>query len=135
MRASRRLELLCVAFRRDVSASLILASLLGLFLSQPFHAPAPVQATDPGVTITASAALGGDLPAQPAPHDPDACPVCRATAQTRLGMRVPTLLDALVAPGTPLALHSPASASPRSAPELHTARPRAPPTSLLVLSA
>ena len=126
-------------FRRNAAAWLTLAALVGLCLSQPFHNPAPIASAHASGHGPDSASLvvaaGGDLPAQRAAHDADLCSVCRATAQARLGLRVASTLGELATSGQCLPLHLPAPALASAAPALRNAQPRAPPTSLLVLSA
>ena len=126
MRELQRLHRHCVAFRRHAGASLVLASLLALFLSQPFHASLRAR-RGPGSAAHAVAVVSGPLPSQPAAHDADLCSMCRATAQTRLGLRVALRLGEIAADGPCLALHLPAPAPVKAAPPLREAQPRAPP--------
>lgn len=139
MRELQRLRRHCLAFRRQegarkAGASLVLASLLALFLSQPFHASALFGAPQEGLATTAVAAASGPLPSQAA-HDADLCSMCRATAQTRLGLRLALRLGEIAADRPCLALHPPAPVPVRAAPPLRQAQPRAPPASLPLLQA
>ena len=113
------------ARRRRALVWLAVASFLGLLLSQPFHASVPL--AKGGVATVAQ----GDLLAHHVAHDPGVCALCRAAAHTRLEVRAPTKLVA--ADGSSLPLHLPAPVSPGSAPELRSARPRAPPAPPAVL--
>jgi hypothetical protein len=133
MREPRSLRGLLGAFHRHAGASLALASLFALYLIQPFHAPAPIGAATH--VLTTAGAIGSGLPVQPGTHDPDTCPVCRATTQTRLGLRSRVHAHPVALPGPSVALHLPAPAPEIRAPELHHTSPRAPPTPLLALSA
>jgi hypothetical protein len=122
---------MCVALGRDAGAWLTVASLLALFLGQPFHARAPIAPGKGLVAVAAGAVDPSDLPSQRAAHDAELCPQCRAAAQTRLGLRA-SAHEGLVAAQRPdLTLHLPAPAPPSSAPVLRGAHPRAPPTALL----
>jgi hypothetical protein len=129
MRENHRLNRPRVAFRHRRTAWLLLASLLGLFLSQSFHAPAMTGTAGRGGAATAAASLlaSDGAPQHPA-HDADACPVCRATTQTRLGLRAPAHANALAANGPELRLCAPLTGPSKLAPELACAHPRAPPT-------
>jgi len=135
MREFHRLYRHCVGFRRHAGASVVIASLLALFLSQPFHAAAPMGTSRGVLADTAGAAVSSQLPSQAAPHDADQCSMCRATAQTRLGLRVALRLDEVSADGPCLPLHLPAPAPTQAAPLLRDAQPRAPPATLLLLEA
>ena len=135
MRDLRRLHRRCVAARRRAGASVVVASLLALFLSQPFHATAPIGEPHGIRAAAAGAVVSRELPSRAAPHDADLCSICRATAQTRLGLRVTLRLGELTAYGPSLPLHLSAQASARPAPELRDAQPRAPPFALLLLPA
>jgi hypothetical protein len=134
MRKFRRLLRSGVALRRPAAAWLTLATLFALCLSQPFHASAPLgsSASSPAVRVVAA---GSELPSQRAAHDADLCSVCRATAQVRLGVRVMACVGELATTGATLPLHLPAPALASAAPTLRNAQPRAPPATLLVLSA
>ena len=123
----------CVAFRRHAGASVLLTSLLALFLSQPFHAAAPLGSAN--LATAAGSAVSVQQPTHGAPHDADLCSVCRATAQTRLGLRVALRLGEVSAEGPCLTLHLPAPAPARASPPLRATQPRAPPSTLLVLEA
>jgi len=135
MREFHRLYRHCVGFRRHAGASVLLASLLALFLSQPFHTAAPMGASQGVLADTAGAAVSSPLPSQAAPHDADLCSMCRATAQTRLGLRVALRLGEISADGSCLPVHLPAPAPTQAAPQLRDAQPRAPPATLLLLEA
>jgi len=135
MRQLQRLLRHCVAYRHHAGASLVLASLLALFLSQPFHTSLRL---DAGRGVPAGAAVAvvpGQLPSQPAAHDADFCSMCRATAQTRLGLRLALRLGEIAADGPCLALHLSATAPVQAAPPLRQAQPRAPPSFLPLFSA
>ena len=123
-----------VAFRRSAAAWLTIAALFSLCLSQPFHVSVPLEtsASSPAASIVAA---GSGLPSQRAPHDADLCSLCRATAQARLGVRVMACVGELATTGATLPLHLPAPALASAAPTLRNAQPRAPPATLLVLSA
>ena len=123
----------CLALRRHAGASVVIASLLALFLSQPFHGAAPIAA--PTGFLAAGAVLASQLPTQAAPHDADLCSMCRATAQTRLGLRVAVRVGEVSADGPCLPLHLPAPAPIKAAPPLRDAQPRAPPATLPLLEA
>lgn len=132
MRELLRLHRHCVAIRRQTGAWLVLASLLALFLSQPFHASTPSGAPRPGPATTAVSAAS---PPSQAEHDADLCSMCRATAQTRLGLRVALRLAEIAADRPCLALHLPAPELAKAAPQLRAVQPRAPPASLPLLHA
>jgi hypothetical protein len=118
----------CVALRRRAAAAVVIASLLALFLSQPFHASLPRYLGPSGAAHAASAIAGAS--SQPAGHDADFCSMCRATAQTRLGLRVALRLGVVAADRPCLALHLPAEGPVQAAPLLRQAQPRAPPAFL-----
>jgi hypothetical protein len=115
---------------RRTAAWLALASLLGLLCGQLLH---------PGVAF---AARGASTPTHshaavdtaPLPHEgehlPSLCSICRALAQTRLGVRSPAIAATgwVDAPGLRIAL-APADAAPRT-PWLASIGPRAPPGAL-----
>jgi hypothetical protein len=122
-----------VDFRRRAGASLVLASLLALFLSQPFHAATPIGVSPGGLATGAVALVSGPLLSQAAAHDADLCSMCRATAQTRLGLRAALRVGDVTANGPCLLLHLPAPAPTKAAPQLRDAQPRAPPAPLLLL--
>ena len=114
------------SLRRHASAGLVTASLLALFLSQPFHAPPPIAAGDGNPAVAAAPADPTGGPAGPAAHDADRCPQCRAFAKTRLGLRPPS--PGAFAPDQPLlSLQWQPTPAPRPAVELRLAGPRAPP--------
>ena len=129
MRELREPSRLRFALRRRATASLAVASFLGLLLTQPFHGSAP--AATGGVATTAQIVTQGETPVHHAAHDPGLCALCRAAAHTRFDVRAPS--QAIVADGSSLPLHLSAPVSPGSAPELRSARPRAPPASSAVL--
>jgi len=135
MRGVHRFSRHCAAFRRHAGASVVIASLLALFLSQPFHAAVPIAAAKGVLAATAGAVVSSQLPSQAAPHDADLCSMCRATAQTRLGLRVALRVGEVSADGPCLPLHLPAPAPIKAAPQLRDAQPRAPPATLLLLEA
>ena len=118
----------CVALRRRAGAAVVIASLLALFFSQPFHAS--LRYLGPSDAAHAAAAIAGASPSQPAGHDADFCSMCRATAQTRLGLRVALRLGVIAADRPCLALHLPAEAPVKAAPPMRQAQPRAPPAFL-----
>jgi hypothetical protein len=111
------------ALRRRASAWLALAAFLGLLCAQPFHGSLAVATA--GASSATQVVAQGDPPAPHVAHDPGLCALCRAAAQTRFDLRAPAAL--LAADGSSLPLHLPAPVSPGSAPELRSARPRAPP--------
>jgi hypothetical protein len=123
MRELREPSRLRFALRRRATAWLAVASFFGLVLTQPFHASTP--AATAGAASATQAVAAGDLPAHHAAHDPGLCALCRAAAQTRFDLRPPA--PAIAVDGSSLPLHLPAPVSPGSAPELRSARPRAPP--------
>lgn len=112
------------SLRRHASAGLV-AALLSLFLSQPFHAAEPIDAE--GGPALAAAPAGSPGAASDAPaHDADRCAQCRAFAKTRLGVR-PAGASAFAVDQPLLSLHWPPPAPPGAAAELRLTRPRAPP--------
>ncbi len=115
------------SLRRHASAGFVTASLLALFLSQPFHTPPPIGAADGAPAVVAAPADPAAASSAPVAHDADRCPQCRAFAKTRLGLRTPNA-GALAADRPLLSLHWPPPAPPSAAAELRIARPRAPPT-------
>ena len=115
------------ALRRRAGAAGVIASLLALFLSQPFHASLPLPL---GSGAAGASAITSPSPSQPAGHDGDLCSMCRATAQTRLGLRVALRLGEIAADRPCLALHLLAAAPVKAAPPLRQAQPRAPPAFL-----
>ena len=129
MRELREPSRLRFALRRRATASLAVASFLGLLLTQPFHGSAP--AATAGVATTAQVVTQGEPPVHHAAHDPGLCALCRAAAHTRFDVRAPS--QAIVADGSSLPLHLSAPVAPGSAPELRSARPRAPPAPSVVL--
>jgi hypothetical protein len=133
MREIRLLHPQGVAFRRRAGAWLVIASLLSLFLTQPFHATTPIAGL--GGADAAVVVASGQLPAHGSPHDADLCSMCRASAQTRLGLRVALRVGEVAAHGPALALHLPAPARAKAAPQLREAQPRAPPATLPLLQA
>jgi hypothetical protein len=122
MRELREPSRLRFALRRRATAWLAVASFFGLLLSQPLHASIPASA---GGSAATQVVAPGDLPAHYAAHDPGLCALCRAAAQKRFDLRTPA--PAIAVAGSSLPLHLPAPVSPGSAPELRSARPRAPP--------
>jgi hypothetical protein len=112
------------SLRRLGSAGLV-AALLSLFLSQPFHAPPPVSDGAPALAAAPAGATGA--PSHAAAHEASHCAQCRAFAKTRLGLRPPSA-GALAADQLLLALHWPPPAPPCAAAELRLTPPRAPPT-------
>ncbi len=123
-----------VELRRPAAAWLTITALFTLCLSQPFHVSVRFESSPSGSAASVVAA-GSGLPSQRAPHDADLCSLCRATAQARLGVRVMSCVGELATTGACLPLHLPAPALARAAPALRNAQPRAPPATLLVLSA
>ena len=134
MRRSDRGSQRRVALWRHTSA-LLVASLVSLLLSQPFHerVAAGAAAGAPAV-VAGGAGSDGATPLRAAGHDRDHCVQCRAVAQTRLGLRAPAHDGALASHGPTLALHVAAPDRPVAAPEPCVAGPRAPPSRFLVLS-
>jgi len=118
---------------RHAGAWLVIASLCSLFLGQPLHAGAQIGAAA-GVSATL-ALSSAQLPSQTSPHDAGGCSLCRAIAQSRLGLRVALRLGALAANGPHLPLLLPAPSTIGSAPRLREAQPRAPPSTSLLLAA
>ena len=118
-----------VAFRRPAGALAVIASLLALFLSQPFHTVVPIGAAAGGTVVS------NPLPSHASAHDADLCSMCRATAQTRLGLRCALRLGDIAVAGPALPLHLPAPSQTQAAPQLRDAQPRAPPSTLLLLAA
>ena len=112
-----------LASRRHASAGLV-AALLSLFLSQPFHAPKPAADGPPALAAAPAGGTGGAP--QGVAHEADRCAQCRAFAKTRLALRPPTA-GALGTDQPLLALHWPPPAPPCSAAELRLTPPRAPP--------
>jgi len=131
MSTLRQLHPQPVSRRRHTAAWAVIVSLVGLLLGQPFHAPVP--AAPPGEGPTALAAAMPLSQLAPA-HDADLCSFCRASAQTRLGLRAALRAAAIAATGPSLALHLPAAAPIKAAPLLRPAQPRAPPVSLPLLA-
>jgi hypothetical protein len=114
------------SLRSHASAVLLTASLLSLFLSQPFHTPPQVGAGEGAVALAPAPADASGASSPAVAHDADRCAQCRAFAKTRLGLRTPSA----GAPATDrplLSLHWPPPAPPSSSAELRLARPRAPP--------
>jgi hypothetical protein len=128
MREIRGRTLLRPALRCPASAWLVVASFLGLLLTQPFHGPVSVGGDEGTVRVVAP----GDLPGHHAEHDRGLCALCRAAGHTRFDLRTPTQPSA--AGGSSLPLHLPAPVSLASAPEFSSSRPRAPPAPILVFS-
>src|SRR5574342_160729 len=87
MREIRGRSPLCPALWWRKSAWLVVASFLGLLLTQPFHESSGATGSDGS---TARVVAQGDLPSQPAAHNPGLCALCRAAAQTRFDVRAPT---------------------------------------------
>jgi hypothetical protein len=133
MHPLRRLHPQSVAVRRhgaQAAACALIASLFALLLGQPFHA------SERPLLGSAAAAIAAAAPASAlaAAHDANLCSFCRASAQTRLGLRA-ALRSAAAAPARPsLALHLPAPAAIGAAPLLRKAQPRAPPARLPLLA-
>jgi hypothetical protein len=135
MRELRLLHRRCVALRRQAGAAVVLASLLALFLSQPFHASLPRYPAAGNAAHATAVAITGPSSSHAAGHDADFCSMCRATAQTRLGLRLALRLGEVAATRPCLALHLPAAAPVQAAPSLRLAQPRAPPSALPLISA
>jgi hypothetical protein len=129
----RPLHRSCVALGRRAGASLVLASLLALFLGQPLHARAPIAAV--GDAPSSLALVASPPSALHGAHDADLCSLCRATAQTRLGLRVAQRAGEITAGGASLPLHLPALTPAKAAPQLREAQPRGPPRTLSLLPA
>jgi hypothetical protein len=118
------------ARRRRASVWLAVASFLGLLLTQGVHgseARAAARVAGAGQPVAQN-----DLPAHECAHHPGLCALCRVATQTRCGLRAP--VQALEARGTVAPLHLPAPVPPSAAPELRSARPRAPPSPLALSS-
>jgi len=116
-----------VALWRPTSA-LLVASLLSLLASQPFHERSAAGASGAAAVVASGAGAGPDAPREAAGHDRDHCVQCRAVAQTRLGLRAPAHDGALASQGPALALHVAAPDRLVAAPEPCVAGPRAPPS-------
>src|SRR5512138_1792292 len=100
------------ALQRRASAWLGIASLLGLFLVQPFHTPLRADHGQAAARADGALAVSAAGP-HAAEHDAGACQVCRAVSQVRTGLRL-TLPLAL--PEQPLrSLHVPAAPLPGTA--------------------
>ncbi len=112
------------ALRRRASAWLSIASLLGLFLVQPFHAPLRGEHWSSAASVGATLALSA-AGAPAADHDAGTCQVCRAVSQVRSGLRATVPLAVSHEPLR--SLHVPAAPLPGAAPVLLEAWPRAPP--------
>jgi hypothetical protein len=112
------------ALRRRASAWLGIASLLGLFLVQPFHAPLRAEPANATATVGATLALSASG-SHAADHDAGTCQVCRAVSQVRSGVR--TTIPIAVSQEPLRSLHEPAAPLPGAAPVLLEAWPRAPP--------
>jgi hypothetical protein len=121
-----------VALRRHVAAWAVIASLFALLLGQPFHASAPARARGGAPALLAAA---GPASALASPHDADFCSMCRASAQTRLGLRTTLRAVAAAPTGASLVLKLAAPAPIKAAPLLRQAQPRAPPSALPLVSA
>ena len=109
----------------------VIASLIELLLSQPFHASERCAARGGAPALVAAGPVSGLATA----HDADLCSMCRATAQTRLGLRAALRFGVIAADRPCLALHLPAEAPVKAAPPLRQAQPRAPPSFLPLISA
>jgi len=130
MRESREISRAGVALGRHASAWVILAALLGLWLSQPLHPSvraAPAEAAPASGTLVRSAP-----PSSHAAHDASACQLCRAAAQTRTSLRAAVHAGAFAPVGPTSRLERVASALPKFEP-VRNAWPRAPPTARVVL--
>src|SRR5262245_12911738 len=112
------------SLRRHASAGL-LAALLSLFLSQPFHAPKPAADGPPALAAAPAGATGAAT--QGVGHEADRCAQCRAFAKTRLALRAP-VAGALATEQPLLALHAPPPAPARAGGQLPRPPPPAPPT-------
>lgn len=134
MRELQRLLRHRVALRPAAVAWLTIAALLALNLGQSLHAASATHVDPAGSEISLFAAAH-PLPSQPARHAADLCPVCRATAQARLGVRVSAGVSEIAASDIGMPLPRPAAERAAAAPALRDARPRAPPTALRALSA
>jgi hypothetical protein len=131
MRGSDRPSRRRVTLWRHTSLWLV-ASLVSLLSSQPFHERLSPEDSSRAATVVASDARSpSGPPSHSGAHDRDHCVLCRAVAQTRLGARAPAHESVLAAEGPMLALHPEAPACPRAAPEPCLAGPRAPPASRL----
>lgn len=118
------------AASRRTSAWLVLAALLGLWLSQPLHPAAVARPTESGSAI---GALMQGTPSSPHPaHDASACQLCRAATQTRGGLRSFVHSGALAPVGVPSRLECVSIALPHFGP-VRSDWPRAPPSARFVL--
>jgi hypothetical protein len=126
MRAGLRRSRSGVSGPRHAGAGLAFASLLTLFLSQPFHQPPPTCAADAALAFAAAPVDPAGESSTPVAHDADRCAQCRAFAKTRLGLRPPSA-GPLATDQPLLSLHWPPPAPPSAAAELRLTRPRAPP--------
>jgi hypothetical protein len=126
MHPLRRLHPQSVAVRRHgarAAACALIASLFALLLGQPFHASERPHLGGAAAAVAASAPAS----ALAAAHDADLCSFCRASAQTRLGLRAALRSPGAAPAGPSLSLHLPAPAAVEAAPLLRKAQPRAPP--------
>jgi hypothetical protein len=122
--------------RRITSAALVTAALAALLASPSLHHPAGEPLAAPAISAHAFAPELCSDREHSAPHDHELCPICRATAQARLALRVPTRLAAPLLEGAGrLPLHVSAAAAPAAAPVLSGCAPRAPPGVLSALEA
>ena len=121
--------------RRRAREWLALLLLLAPFATQALHRAEPLSAVG-GAAGDAALCLGqGDASAAAPAHDADGCPLCRATAQTRLGLRVLHAAGAPIRDGSEQRLRSTGSLLTPAAPALGSARSRAPPASSLLQNA
>jgi len=118
-----------VAFGRHASAWLVLAALLALWSSQPFHAASEGLAAA-GSTVRAAAPA--DSSSHRAAHDASTCQICRAAAQTRTSLRAAVAAGACPPVGPTSQIERIIDALPSFEPA-RDAWPRGPPTARFVL--
>lgn len=132
MRGPEGAPLRRVALHRRAAAWLAVAALLAISTGQPFHGGRSAGVLE-AIGFTASGpSVDAASPPHGGAHLPGLCSLCRAIAQTRLGLRSPVISGAgavdAVGLRAPLAA---APAPPRSA-QLASIEPRAPPRDLPV---
>jgi hypothetical protein len=129
MRGSRDLSRGRTAPGCRASAWLVLAALLGLWLTQPLHVSLRVASQEAAALSAAASHLAGSTAA---PHDAGACQICRTAAQTRTGLRSLVHVSAGASAGPSVRTERPSQLLPTGAP-LRDTWPRAPPTTRVVL--
>jgi hypothetical protein len=124
-----------IRLRRRAREWLALLLLLAPFASQALHPAAPLAAVGGRPSGAALGITQGDASDAAPAHDADGCPLCRATAQTRLGLRVLHAAGAPIPDASDQRLRPTGPLRNRAAPELGSARSRAPPASPLLQNA